>query len=163
MGDVTVNFAGQNQNNLNASGPGTDTVLGTVTVNKTDVGTTPIAVNYDFNVSLNDQSGPTPLSKSVDVIGTLSGTITKTADGALSLDLHNTYTSPTTVVLIGNMQYTISPGSFFAPGPGSAGLFGAHITAVANPNPIPLAEPVSMALWGGGALATLLLRRRFRA
>jgi hypothetical protein len=161
MGDVTVNFTGQNQSNLNASGPGTDAILGNVTVTKADVGTTPISVNYDFNVGVGDMSGASLATKSLDVTGTLTGTITKTADGALSLNLQNTYTSPTAVVLIGNMQYTVTPQGFFAPGPGSPGLFGAHITAIVNPNPIPAPEPVSAALWGAGTLAAMILRRRF--
>src|SRR5205823_1265393 len=91
IGDATVNFSGVDQSALSGVGTGTDTILGQVSVAKDMVGSTPISINYDLKLGIDDHSNSAVASQGVDITGTLTGTITKTASGALAANLANTY------------------------------------------------------------------------
>ena len=171
--NVTINLGSLSSNpsideNLDASGTGTDILFGNITVTGLNhnftgaVISTPIP--FDFQITINDfgasNFGPPgvslPLgSATYDVSGTLSGTI---GPGNKMQITASAYTiTPTSQQVGSGDDYLLSNSYFIPPSPGLTGGFGIHVTATTHNIP----EPATLTLLGLGAavLAVPTLRR----
>jgi len=139
-----------------AGGMGTNVVLANLRVLSTQSDYTPdsFLVNYAITMDLKDDTSGQETPPVLPAL-VFSGTLTGTASQG-SANISNVYSGPSSYnVTLGGILYNVSIGTYTAPeapGTGSMGSIGAHVTAVPEPN--------TFALLGVGLLPLLGLARR---
>lgn len=144
-----------NDENFDATGIGTDIVIGNIAINNLNhnfTGSGAISIPYTFTVTISDYpnfgppGGPSPNNLIFTIAGTLTGSIG--AGNKVNVFTTPTITS-TNPQTVGTETYTLSLNPFVPPGPSFSGAFGLHV--LAQPANIP--EPTTISLLGLGSLA----------
>jgi hypothetical protein len=145
-----------NQENFDARDPGTDIVLGNITVNNLNhnfTGTGEISIPYTFTLTISDFPNfgpPGNVGSPNNLIFTIAGTLTGSIGAGNKVNIFTTPTiTSTNPQTVGTETYTLALNPFVPPGPSFAGTFGLHV--LAQPANIP--EPTTISLLGLGCLA----------
>jgi hypothetical protein len=167
-GSATVNLSGISTSgeNMDSSSPGTDSVIGNITVTGLDHTFSPQAIvniPYVIQVTIKDYgsaftTGGAFGSVNVNITGTLTGTLG--AGNRVNIQT-NTYGANPGSVFVGNDQFNIDltlPQNYAPPGSSTTGTLSAHFTGVTNGG-IPEPSTLVLASLGLVGLSVPALRR----
>jgi hypothetical protein len=151
---ITTFSSSLSDESFDASGIGTDIVIGNISVNNLNhnfTGTGPISIPYSFQIQIADYPnvGPPNAGSPNNLIFTVAGTLTGSIGAGNKVNIVTspsiTSTNPQTV---GTETYTLSVNPFVPPGPSFDGAFGLHVTS----HNASIPEPGTLALLSLAAL-----------